>query len=76
MKRYYKFRATESGMKEMKDNIFKFSTANLKLAQEKLKEREVFKVNEDNYKEYEKFILDSYEATQNATERAEYIRTL
>jgi uncharacterized phage-associated protein len=76
MKRYYKSMASAKGMKEMKNNIFKFSTANLKRAQKKLKEKEVFKVKEDNYKEYEKFILDSYEATRDTTERAEYVKTL
>ena len=68
--------ALERGMKEVKNNIFKFSSTNLKKAQENLRKKEVFKVNEDNYVEYEKFILDSYEATLDITERAEYGRTI
>ena len=63
MKRYYKSKALERGMKEVKNNIFKFSPARLKKAQDNLRKKEVFKVNEENYEEYEKFILDSYEAT-------------
>ncbi|MGI6382054.1 MAG: Panacea domain-containing protein [Tissierellaceae bacterium] len=76
MQRYYKSIALERGMKEVKNNIFKFSSTNLKKAQENLRKKEVFKVNEDNYVEYEKFILDSYEATLDITERAEYGRTI
>lgn len=60
----------------MKNNIFKFSPARLKKAQDNLRKKEVFKVNEDNYVEYEKFILNSYEATLDTTERAEYGRTI
>lgn len=63
-------------MKEVKDNIFKFSSTKLKKAQENLREKEVFKVNEENYKDYEKFILNSYEDTIDITERAEYVRTI
>lgn len=48
-------------MKENTDNIFKFSNDNLKNEQEKLKEKEVFKLNDDNYDEYSQFILNSYE---------------
>lgn len=76
MKRYYKSKALERGMKEVKNNIFKFSPARLKKAQDNLRKKEVFKVNEDNYVEYEKFILNSYEATLDTTERAEYGRTI
>lgn len=63
-------------MKEVKDNTFKFSSTKLKKAQENLREKEVFKVNEENYKDYEKFILNSYEDTIDITERAEYVRTI
>lgn len=63
-------------MKEVKDNIFKFSSTKLKKAQENLREKEVFKVNEENYKDYERFILNSYEDTIDITERAEYVRTI
>ena len=76
MKRYYKTKALERGMKKVKNNIFKFSPTRLKKAQEELRKKEVFKVNEENYKEYEKFILDSYEATLDFTERAEYVKTI
>ena len=68
--------AQEEGMKEVKDNTFKFSPTKLKKAQESLREKEVFKVNEENYKDYEKFILNSYEDTIDITERAEYVRTI
>jgi len=60
----------------VKNNIFKFSPARLKKAQDNLRKKEVFKVNEENYEEYEKFILDSYEATLDFTERAEYVKTI
>ncbi len=76
MKRYYKSKALERGMKEVKDNRFKFSSTKLKEAQENLRKKEVFKVNEENYKEYEEFILNSYEDTIDITERAEYVRTI
>lgn len=76
MKEYYKSKALERGMKEVKDNTFKFSSTKLKKAQENLREKEVFKVNEENYKDYEKFILNSYEDTIDITERAEYVRTI
>lgn len=76
MRKYYKSKALERGMKEVKDNTFKFSSTKLKKAQENLREKEVFKVNEENYKDYEKFILNSYEDTIDITERAEYVRTI
>lgn len=76
MKEYYKSKALERGMKEVKDNTFKFSSTKLKEAQENLRKKEVFKVNEENYKDYEKFILNSYEDTIDITERAEYVRTI
>ena len=41
------------------DDIFKFSNDNLKKAQDKLAEKEVFELNDDNYDEYAEFILDS-----------------
>ena len=41
------------------DDIFKFSNDNLKKAQDKLAEKEVFELNDDNYNEYAEFILDS-----------------
>jgi hypothetical protein len=50
----------QRGMKKVEYKGFKFSSAGLKKAQENLKDKEVFKVNEDNYKGYERFILDSY----------------
>lgn len=76
MRRYYTSKALERGMKEVKNKIFKFSSTNLKKAQENLKEKEVFRLSEDNYEEYEKFILDTYEATLDTMERAEYGRTI
>lgn len=76
MRKYYKSKALERGMKEVKDNTFKFSSTKLKKAQENLRKKEVFKVNEENYKDYEKFILNSYEDTIDITERAEYVRTI
>ena len=76
MKVYYKSKALERGMKEVKDNTFKFSSTKLKKAQENIRRKEVFKVNRENYKEYEKFILNSYEDTIDITERAEYVRTI
>ena len=47
----------------MKDNIFRFSTARLKETQRKLKDKEVFKLDKDNYKDYETFILKSLSKT-------------
>lgn len=76
MKMYYKSKALERGMKKVKDNTFKFSSTKIKKAQENLRKKEVFKVNEENYKDYEKFILNSYEDTIDITERAEYVRTI
>ena len=43
----------------MKNNIFKFSTEGLKKAQRRLKEKEVFKVDENSYIDYAAFILES-----------------
>ena len=43
----------------MKKNIFKFSTEGLKKAQRRLKEKEVFKVDENSYIDYAAFILES-----------------
>lgn len=40
-------------------NQFKFSPLSLRLAQSKLKSKPVFKVNKDNYVDYENFILKS-----------------
>ena len=76
IKEYYGVKALERGMKEVKNNIFNFSSAGLKKAQENLKSKEVFKINDENYKEYEKFILDSYEATVETTKRSEYGKNL
>lgn len=47
----------------MKDNIFRFSTSRLKETQRKLKDKEVFKLDKDNYKDYETFILKSLSKT-------------
>ena len=44
----------------MSDGIFKFSIDNLKKAQDKLAEKEIFELNDDNYNEYAEFILNSY----------------
>jgi hypothetical protein len=63
-------------VKEMKSNIFKFSPAGLKRAQKNLEGKKVFKVNNDNYKEYEKFVLNSYKATVETTSRSEYGKNL
>lgn len=60
----------------MKNNVFKFSSAGLKRAQKELKNKEVFMVNDGNYKEYEKFILDSHRATVETTARSEYGKNL
>lgn len=76
IKSYYKSKALERGMEKVKNDIFKFSSTNLKKAQKDLKKKQVFKVNERNYQEYEKFILNSYEVTLDTTERAEYGRTI
>ena len=76
IKEYYGVKALERGMKKVKNKIFKFSSAGLKRAQEGLKNKKVFKVNEDNYKEYERFILDSYRATVETTKRSEYGKNL
>lgn len=40
-------------------DMFKFLNENLKKAQDKLAEKEVFELNDDNYNEYAEFILDS-----------------
>lgn len=76
MKEYYRANALEKGMKKVKNNMFNFSSAKLKAAQKKLEEKEVFQVNEDNYKEYEKFILGSYADTLETTKRSEYGQNL
>ena len=47
----------------MKDNIFRFSTSRLKETQRKLKDKKVFKLDKDNYKDYETFILKSLSKT-------------
>ena len=47
------------------DDIFKFSNDNLKKAQDKLAEKEVFELNDDNYNEYAEFILNSYKDNVN-----------
>lgn len=73
---YYRANALEKGMKKVKNNMFNFSSARLKIAQKKLEEKEVFQVNKDNYKEYEAFILGSYNATLEGTERSEYGQNL
>jgi hypothetical protein len=41
-------------------DMFKFLNENLKKAQDKLAEKEVFELNDDNYNEYAEFILNSY----------------
>lgn len=76
IREYYGAKALEKGMKKVKDNIFKFSSAGLIKAQERLDRRELFTVTEDNYEEYEKFILDSYRASVLTTARAEYAKKL
>ncbi len=42
----------------MKNNMFKFSVEGLKEAQKLLKEKEVFKVDENSYIDYAVFILE------------------
>ncbi len=76
IERYYKSKALERGMKDVKDNTFKFSSTRLKKAQENLRKKKVFEVKEENYEEYEKFIVNSYEDTLDTIERAEYVRTI
>lgn len=46
-------------------DMFKFSNDNLKKAQDKLAEKEVFELNDDNYNEYAEFILNSYKDNVN-----------
>ena len=60
----------------MSTNRFQLSSRELTNAQERLRKKEVFKVNDSNYKDYEQFILGSYESTINITERSEYARSL
>jgi hypothetical protein len=43
----------------MRDKIFKLSLSNLKEAQIKLKDKKIFRLNKNNYKDYEAFILNS-----------------
>jgi hypothetical protein len=46
-------------------DMFKFLNENLKKAQDKLAEKEVFELNDDNYNEYAEFILNSYKDNVN-----------
>ena len=43
----------------MRDKIFKLSLSNLKEAQIRLKDKKIFRLNKNNYKDYEAFILNS-----------------
>lgn len=58
-------------MRIKKNNHFKFSSTGLKKAQETLRKKEVFEVNDTNYEDYEKFILNSYVPVIDVTKRVE-----
>ncbi len=51
---------------EEKDKVFKFSKKKVKYSQEKLKNKEVFKLDDKNYKDYEAFIIDSLGITKTS----------
>lgn len=76
MKDYYRSKAVEKGMRTMKKDKFNFSSARLKKAQEELKNKEVFKVTEDNAEEYKEFILKSQKENALLARRAEYAQAL
>lgn len=46
-------------VEKMKYDIFKLSISNLKEAQKVIREKKVFELNDENYKKYETFILES-----------------
>lgn len=70
------YRAKEKGMKKMKKDKYVFSSAQLKKAQEELKEQKQFKITDENAEEYKEFILKSYRDSSILAKRAEYARTL
>lgn len=52
----------------MKDKIHEFSLSDLREKQNNLKEKDIPRINSKSYKEYEAFILDSYEGSLNILE--------
>lgn len=70
------YRAKEKGMKKVKKDKYIFSSAQLKKAQEELKEQKLFKVTNENAEEYKEFILKSHKDSSILAKRAEYARTL
>jgi len=70
------YRAKEKGMKKVKKDKYVFSSAQLKKAQEELKEQKRFKITDENAEEYKEFILKSYRDSSILAKRAEYARTL
>lgn len=76
IREYYGAKALEKGMKQVKDNIFKFSSAGLKKAQEELKHKKVFEITEDNAQEYMEFISASHQRNALLARRAEYAEVL
>lgn len=73
---YYGTKASEKGMKKVKKDKYVFSSAKLKKAQEELKQKEVFKVTDENAEEYKEFILGSHKDNSILAKRAEYAQTL
>jgi uncharacterized phage-associated protein len=76
MSEYYASKALMEEMKTVKNNIYKFTPVGLKQAQDRLKQRELFKQTEDNAEKYKNFILDSYCEGKTLIERAEYGRKI
>lgn len=73
---YYSSRALLEEMKAVKCSIFKTTPDALKKAQERLSKRTLFKKTAENFGDYEKYILDSYDSSRILTERAEYGRKI
>lgn len=69
---FYSSRALLEEMKTVEYNIFKITPEALIKAQERLSTRTLFKKTDENYQEYENFILNSYNSSKILTERAEY----
>jgi hypothetical protein len=57
----------------MKDSLFKFSSHGLQMAQERLEKRKLFKVTEDNFKDYQYFVVESYLASKDLIRRVEKV---
>lgn len=70
------YRAKEKGMKKVKKDKYVFSSAQLKKAQEELKEQKLFKVTDENAEEYKEFILKNYKDNSILAKRAEYAQAL